>query len=196
MLTPIDFLSGCKTPGSLRLLGAMGPLLWALVFCNFTVIIHSQITTTSQTSENEHLIYVNKKNTGTTTQSDPDPTDSAIRSTTQSGFLDSGQIGSTADPTASTDSNPTASESEISTGKEVPKAATVSKPLPLAGSLPTPITDGRFCNQKRCSVLQKNTKFKLAFRNDILPVCLHSPIAFGLTRTSCVCGISYCQYTF
>ncbi|KAK1141755.1 tectonic-1-like [Acipenser oxyrinchus oxyrinchus] len=29
---------------------------------------------------------------------------------------------------------------EISTGKEVPKAATVSKPLPLAGSLPTPIT--------------------------------------------------------
>ncbi|KAK6476549.1 tectonic-1-like [Huso huso] len=119
----------------------MGPLLWALVFCNFTVIIHSQITTTSQTSENEHLIYVNKINTGTTTQSDPDPTDSAIRSTTQSGFLDSGQIGSTADPTASTDSNPTASGSEISTGKEVPKAATVSKPLPLAGSLPTPITD-------------------------------------------------------
>ncbi|XP_058889197.1 tectonic-1-like [Acipenser ruthenus] len=119
----------------------MGPLLWALVFCNFTVIIHSQITTTSQTRENEHLIYVNKINTGTTTQSDPDPTDLAIRSTTQRGFLDSGQIGSTADPTASTDSNPTASESEISTGKEVPKAATVSKPLPLAGSLPTPITD-------------------------------------------------------
>ncbi|MGH0137149.1 UNVERIFIED_CONTAM: hypothetical protein FKN15_030121 [Acipenser sinensis] len=112
------------------------------------VIIHSQITTTSQTRENEHLIYVNKINTGTTTQSDPDLTDSAIRSTTQSGFLDSGQIDSTADPTAesfspsaSTDLNPTASESEISTGKEVPKAATVSKPLPLAGSLPTPITD-------------------------------------------------------
>ncbi|MGH0183515.1 UNVERIFIED_CONTAM: hypothetical protein FKN15_012404 [Acipenser sinensis] len=148
MLTPIDFLSGCKTPGSLRLLGAMGPLLWALVFCNFIVIIHSQITTTSQTRENEHLINVNKIKTGTTTQSDPDPTDSAIRSTTQSGFLDSGKIGSTADPTAervspsaSTDLNPTASESEISTGEEVPKAATVSKPLPLAGSLPTPITD-------------------------------------------------------
>ncbi|XP_041084392.1 tectonic-1-like [Polyodon spathula] len=148
MLTPIDFLSGCKTPGSLRLLRAMGPLLWGILFCNFTLIINSQITTTPQTRENEHLINVNKINTGTTTQSDPDPTDSAIRSTTDSGFLDSGKIGSTADPSAervspsaSTGLNPTASASEISTGKEVTKAGTVSKPLPLTGSLPTPITD-------------------------------------------------------